>query len=59
LQASSKIGSLTQRQLFLPGATSHVADHHQPGMDAEAYGQVHPPLLPQVSIELAQSLDDS
>ena len=38
-------------------AAPHVAHHHQPGMDPQAHGQLHPLLLRQAGIELAQGLD--
>ncbi len=37
-------------------AAPHVAHHHEPGMDPQAHGQVHPPLLRQAGIELPQGL---
>ena len=58
MQAGGQVGGLAERQLFLPRAAPHVTHHHQPGMDAQAHGQVHPPLLRQAGIELAQGLHD-
>ena len=56
LQAGGQVGGLAERQLFLPGAAPHLTHHHQPGMDPQAHGQVHPPLLRQAGIELPQGL---
>ena len=56
LQAGRQVGRLAQRQLFLPGACPHLAHHHQPGMDPQAHGQLHAPLLRQAGIELPQGL---
>jgi hypothetical protein len=53
LQAGGQVGRLAQRQLFLPRAASHVPDDDQPGVDPQAHGQLHPPLLHQASMELA------
>jgi hypothetical protein len=52
----AKVGGLTERQLFLPGAALDFAHHHQPGMDAQAHGQLYPPLPRQAGIELSQGL---
>ena len=57
LQASGQVGGLAQRQLLLPGASAHLTHHHEPGMDPQAYGQCHTPILLQADIELAQGLD--
>ena len=57
LQARRQVGGLAERQLFLPGATAYLPHHHEPGMDAQAHGQLHPPLLRQAGIELPQGLD--
>ena len=56
MQAGGQVGGLAERQLFLPGAAAHLPHHHQPGMDPQAHGQLHPPLLRQAGIELAQGL---
>ena len=40
---------LAQRQLFLPGATSHLTHDDQAGVDAEARRQVHPAPAPDGS----------
>jgi hypothetical protein len=58
LQAGGEVGGLAERQLFLPGTSPHLTHDHQPGMDPQAYGQVHAPLLRQARIELAQGLHD-
>ena len=57
LQAGRQVGRLAQRQLFLPRTAAHLPHHHQPGMDPQAHGELHPPLLPQAGIELAHGLD--
>ena len=59
MEAGRDVGRLAQGQLFLPRAASHLTHHHQPGMDAQAHGQVHPSLLRQAGIELAHGLDDA
>ena len=58
MQAGRQIRGLAQRQLFLPGAAAHLPDHDQPGMDPQAHRQLHPTLLRQAGIELAQGLHD-
>ena len=57
LQAGREVGRLAQGQLFLPPPAPHLPHHDQPGMDPQAHGQVHPPLLPQAGIELSHGLD--
>ena len=56
---AARLGVSPERQLFLPGAAAHLPDHHQPGMDPQAHGQLHPPLLRQAGIELAHGLHAS
>src|SRR5262249_5887167 len=57
LQTGRQIGGLTERQLFLPGATPHLPHHHPPGMDPYAPGQAHTAFPRQASTQLAQGLD--
>ena len=42
LQAGRKVGRLAEGQLFLPRPTADLAHHHQPGVDAQAHGEVTP-----------------
>ena len=58
LQAGRQVGGLAEGELFLARPAPDVAHHHQPGMDPQAHSQVHPPLLPQMRVELAQGLHD-
>ena len=53
-----EVGRLAECQLFLTGAAPHLPDDYEPGMDPQAHGQVHPALLYQACIELAQGLHD-
>jgi hypothetical protein len=59
LQAGRHIGRLTQRELFLAAATAHLAHDHQPGVDADAHGQLHPLVLCQTGIERSQRLHNT
>jgi hypothetical protein len=59
LQAGGDVGGLAERQLLLPGATPHLAHHHQPGMAPQAHAQAHPPLPLQTGIELRHRLHDA
>ena len=59
LQTGGEVGGLAQGQLFLPGAASDLTHHDQPGVDPQAHGQLHAPLLRQAGIELPQGLDDA
>ena len=56
MQAGRNIGRLTQRELFLAAATAHLAHDHQPRVDADAHGQLHPFVLCQTGIERSQRL---
>ena len=51
LETGRHIGRLPQGQLLLSPPATHLAYHHQAGMDAEAHGQLDTPLLLQASIE--------
>ena len=68
MQAGRQVRGLAERQLFLPGASPHLPYHHQSSMDAQAHGQVHPPLarlcrrraqpfLPQAGRKLPHGFD--
>jgi hypothetical protein len=59
LQAGRNIGRLTQRELFLAAATAHLAHDHQPGVDADAHGQLHPFVLCQAGVERSQCLHNT
>ena len=55
LQAGGQVGRLAEGQLFLSAAAPDLAHHHQPGMDPQAHGELHPTLLRQAGIELSQA----
>jgi hypothetical protein len=57
LQTGSEIRGLAKGELFLPGTAAYLSHHHQPGMAPQAYGEVHPVLLPQARVELSDGLD--
>ena len=57
MQAGRQVGGLAEGELFLARSAPHVADYHQPGMDAQAHGQVHRTLLRQAGIELSEGCD--
>jgi hypothetical protein len=42
LEACRNVRRLPQGELLLPPATADLADHHQPGVNAEPHGQAHP-----------------
>ena len=51
-----QVGRLAQRQLLLPGAAADLPHDDEAGVDAQAHGQAHPPLLGEAGVELLQGL---
>ena len=59
MQARGQVRGLPECQLLLPGATADLTHHHEPGMDPQAHGQFHTPILLQMRIELPHGLHDA
>jgi hypothetical protein len=57
LESCRNVWRLPQGELLLPPATADLADHHQPGVNAEPHGQAHPMLPLQACIQGPHGLD--
>ena len=56
MDARGDIGGITQSELFLTAATTHLAYDHHPGMDTDADRQLHAIVLRQTAIEPSHCL---
>jgi hypothetical protein len=57
LEACRNVRRLLYGELFLPPTTADLADHHQPGVDAEPHSQTDPVRLLQAHIQRPHGLD--
>ena len=58
LQPGGQVGRLAQRQALGPVAATHLAHHHQPGMDAHPHSQAYAMVAHQVRVPGADGLDN-